>query len=730
MTTSEFGLTREGIVIKTIQDTLLEIETEQKDLFGPGFSIAEDTPQGQLNGVFADRISELWELLQAKLRSRQPSFAEGAALDEILALSGAERLEAKPSTVELCLVRLGPDPVVPVGTIFATSGDGTQWISTATADTSTGELVPVESVELGPVFASASAIDSLVTPVADLEERPFVRSLTSGPFALFDYATLEVTIDNSQTQTIEFRAADFTDITAATLPEVLAAISTQFSNVESEVLAPGFLLWSSTQGSGSSIEILGGTAAARLGLSTQRKTGFNRSTRGLLSSGNVEPFDLTMGTELFIRASESNPFQTVMLSTSDGGELATGTIQAIPAEDHDVSVDSFTINDGAQTRSFFFGTPGAMSMATSSLITITGSETAVQMAQLIRTSIDESPLNLDVSEASDPSIVLLRSRIGGVGSNNAITSTVVDPGFVVSGLAGGTNVALTNVPAHRVAEVINAQASGVHAYDSGGNVIIETETDGVNGLVEVLGGAFNASLAFPISSPQSGVTGDVMLGRNVETDAQARMRRPSTLNAPGGGSVPAIRAAVSNLPGVTFARVFENPLQIIDASGRPPCSVEVVVAGGDDQQIAETIHDKKAGGVQAWGVPGSNGVQTVVTDSNNNDFNIGFSRPDQIRLFIEIDLTAQEGVFGAGIQSAGVQEVRLAVKDLVDALSIGDDVNALRLRCAPLPVAGVLDVSTLRVDTIDPPINTGNLVIGDRSLVTVLLSDITVNVAV
>ena len=724
-----FGVTREGIVIKTIQDVLQEIEDNQKILFGSGFTVAPDSPQGQLNGVFGDKVAELWELLLDVARTRQPSFASGAHLDEILALTGTRRLPATNSRAQVELIRTGGTTTVPVTTILSIGSGGSQWQVTEETDVADGAFVPVEAVESGPVFAGSGTIDSFVTPLVDLQERPFVKSLNNGPFKLFDYDFLTVQIDSDETKTIEFRSSDFSDISSATLSEVLAVIAAAFGSMESEVLSQGYLLWSATLGPGSAIEVQAGILE-RLGLSPQRKRGFNRSTRGSLTSGNTGPYDLTGNPNFFIKAN-GGASQIVLFDLNSYGEKARATIDAVAGSDITSGVDTetFVIDDGSGPVTFVFDDDASVTQTlTLRPIAFSGGETRIQMAQKIRSAISSAGLAITVRAALDSGITLLTTVASGVATNIALTDTVANAGFVVTGFVGGANGTVAAVPAHRVAEAINEQTVNLFAFESSGKIVIESSVDGVNGSVEITGGTANTAFGFPINDEQAGRGGESLLGRNVETDAEARARRSRVIRAPGGGSVLSIQAAISTLPEVSYARVYENPLNVIDSSGRPPKCIEAVVLGGVDNDIAEVIREKKAGGIQAYAVPGSNGVTVILQDDDTNDFTIGFSRPDQVQLYVEVHVQVQRGTFGGGVQALGEQAVRESIKAIIDALFIGNDVSALALKCAPLFVAGVKDVSYLAVDTIFTPVNTNNLVISDRSLATLLTTDVVVNV--
>ena len=72
--------------------------------------------------------------------------------------------------------------------------------------------------------------------------------------------------------------------------------------------------------------------------------------------------------------------------------------------------------------------------------------------------------------------------------------------------------------------------------------------------------------------------------------------------------------------------------------GRPPKSVEIIVDGGDDGEIANTIYQKKTNGVRAYG-----NIIMDVSDMFGNIHKIGFSRPDYLYVWLRVVITGKDG---------------------------------------------------------------------------------------
>lgn len=124
-------------------------------------------------------------------------------------------------------------------------------------------------------------------------------------------------------------------------------------------------------------------------------------------------------------------------------------------------------------------------------------------------------------------------------------------------------------------------------------------------------------------------------GRLIEPDVDARQRRQETVRTGLGPSVPGLYNALRELAGVDAVEIFENLTGVDDADGRPGHSVECVVSGGRDSEIAAVIFSRIAGGITSWG----NTVEVVV-DSQGNSHNIRFSRAVDVPIWVEVDVVA------------------------------------------------------------------------------------------
>lgn len=192
-----------------------------------------------------------------------------------------------------------------------------------------------------------------------------------------------------------------------------------------------------------------------------------------------------------------------------------------------------------------------------------------------------------------------------------------------------------------------------------------------------------------------------VIGREEETDAELRLRREQSLAIIGAGTVESIRSRIINtLTDVTECAVFENTADITDpVSNRPPHSLEIVVLGGDDQEIADLIWQIKPGGIQLYNNP-SGGVTKTVVDSNGDNQTIYFTRPTTMYAHVKVDINtySTEETFPLD----GVDQIKAAILEYSSNLSMGKDMLIQRWYSPVYSVAGLADVTISHAITPAP----------------------------
>ncbi|WP_233113561.1 baseplate J/gp47 family protein [Aggregatibacter actinomycetemcomitans] len=120
------------------------------------------------------------------------------------------------------------------------------------------------------------------------------------------------------------------------------------------------------------------------------------------------------------------------------------------------------------------------------------------------------------------------------------------------------------------------------------------------------------------------------IGVEEETDQQLRERFFISRTKNAQNSADAIQSKIAALPDVKQVKVLENNTKQRDKNGVEPHSLNVIVDGGEDNQIAQVIYENKGAGVGLQG-----GTETTLT-INNERRTLRFDRVVQVDVQVSI----------------------------------------------------------------------------------------------
>lgn len=207
------------------------------------------------------------------------------------------------------------------------------------------------------------------------------------------------------------------------------------------------------------------------------------------------------------------------------------------------------------------------------------------------------------------------------------------------------------------------------------------------------------------------------VGEEIEEDAALKQRRNESLARSGDATSDAIRADVLAVNGVTTCTVLNNRTMETNENGQPPKSFWVIVQGGDDEAIARAIFDSMPAGIQPYG-----DVLIDVEDSEGTLHEVGFSRPFDLDIYLELDLTVDSSFPGADV-------VKAAIMDFGESLELGEDVVVFpQLVGALADIPGILDV-VIRIGTAAEPTTDDNIPVSEFQRATFALDRIEVTTA-
>jgi uncharacterized phage protein gp47/JayE len=298
---------------------------------------------------------------------------------------------------------------------------------------------------------------------------------------------------------------------------------------------------------------------------------------------------------------------------------------------------------------------------------------------------------------------------------------------VVDGVARGTNG--TVVPAGTIISVQgNSSARFIVQQDTTINIV-----DGAtfkSGPIELIAETAGPVLANTgtlnvIETPVAGMDSftnesDAEIGANIETDAELKSRRDQELQLAGSATVEAILSELRARELVEAVIVFQNIYSIPDLEGRPPHSLDIVVLGDDEDDLAEAIFLVVGAGIETIG-----SISRTVVDSQGFSHTIKFSRPTEVNIWLELDLTVDINLYPVD----GDDQVEEAILLYAEDLTVGEDVviyGTKSLIAALTEIPGILDVVT-RIGKTNTPTLDDNIVIAAREIAKFDSARITVN---
>lgn len=237
----------------------------------------------------------------------------------------------------------------------------------------------------------------------------------------------------------------------------------------------------------------------------------------------------------------------------------------------------------------------------------------------------------------------------------------------------------------------------------------------------------NANTLTVIGTPTVGWTAvnnpsSAIAGVAADTDTTLRQRRALQVSGEGSGDLDSMRAAILKIAGVVQCFVYENTTRVADSTGLPGNSFRVVVWDGigmnaSNTAIAQAIWNNKPPGIPSYGATQANAI-----DSAGNTRVMSFDRAQQVVLYLACTTTPPS------LTTAQTNAVKAAFAAFATAnYNLGTEVFALALRAAGIVPGTTTDVPTFQIDTVQPPVNTGNILMSTLQIPTLSTANMKVN---
>lgn len=155
-------------------------------------------------------------------------------------------------------------------------------------------------------------------------------------------------------------------------------------------------------------------------------------------------------------------------------------------------------------------------------------------------------------------------------------------------------------------------------------------------------------------------------GRLRETDTEFRQSLLKKIASRSTGMLESITSAlIQNVEGVTNASAYENTSSTT-VDGIPPHSIEVVVDGGNDDEIASIILNTKAAGIGTHGA-----VSVDVPTAYGDTVKVRFNRPETVYVWYKVAITTNQK---QKLPPNYVDLIKTAILECMSELSSGDAV--------------------------------------------------------
>ena len=116
------GLTDDGLEIKTLQEIRTELRASLRSALGSSINVAEDSVLGNFIDILSEQIALEWEALEDIYNAFYPDTANGTSLDNVVALTGIQRLDPTFSTATVTAFGTATT-VIPAGSRIAVDGN-------------------------------------------------------------------------------------------------------------------------------------------------------------------------------------------------------------------------------------------------------------------------------------------------------------------------------------------------------------------------------------------------------------------------------------------------------------------------------------------------------------------------------------------------------------------------------------------------------------------------------
>lgn len=158
------GVTEQGFTVKSAAEITADLDAKFVGTFGSQFDTSAESPDGQLIGIVAKLLEDVWQQAEGAYNAYNPSNAYGVGLDKVAEINGITRITNLPTSVAITFSGTA-GTVVPAGYIVKTV-DGLEFATVAVAVIPA--IVTAKCTTQGAIKILANEVHVLTTAIAGL----------------------------------------------------------------------------------------------------------------------------------------------------------------------------------------------------------------------------------------------------------------------------------------------------------------------------------------------------------------------------------------------------------------------------------------------------------------------------------------------------------------------------------------------------------------------------------
>lgn len=158
------GVTEQGFTVKSAAEITADLDAKFVGTFGSQFDTSAESPDGQLIGIVAKLLEDVWQQAEGAYNAYSPSNAYGVGLDKVAEINGITRITNLPTSVAITFSGT-TGTVVPAGYIVKTV-DGLEFATVAVAVIPA--IVTAKCTTQGAIRILANEVHVLTTAIAGL----------------------------------------------------------------------------------------------------------------------------------------------------------------------------------------------------------------------------------------------------------------------------------------------------------------------------------------------------------------------------------------------------------------------------------------------------------------------------------------------------------------------------------------------------------------------------------